>query len=557
MLNLKSIPLIGIIFFALFSVLSLQAQVDDVSTELLKPFKAKLAESSKKTSMPILPPLDTNAGKISYEVPEHLMRVSYPEPTIRPLAMPAPKPPLTHSFYAKAGIGFPISPLVELSYHNKQNKNLKFGTNFRHHSSQGNVENQVFGNTHFDLGGTYQLDNGLAFGAKLGFNLDAYRYYGYHELSEILPDSLDIFPDSVTINKDSISQRFFEFFGNIHLFNGKLTKSQFNYSADVDVSILNDKYGAKELVIAPKGSIEKWLGTGKQKHRLFGDLYVNLATFNNDSISQGRTLLNFRPGIDLNFGIFKASAATNLGANIGKFYIFPDVKLGLFLAEGMFNVYGGWSGQIRTNTFRSLSLYNPFISSDVVLRHTSFSEIFGGLSGNIKGIGYDFRAGYAMTKDMPIFLNDSTQSYLRFNVLYDNLKILNFKGTLDFRMVKNLVVMAAVGYNIFIDGTADKAYHLPTFTSNFTAQYTIQQLLLKAEVYFNAGVPYFDILTQDSKVLGGLFDVNLGASYWFGKKKQNIGAFVEVNNILNNKNQRWYLYPQLGFNAKVGILAKF
>jgi hypothetical protein len=162
-----------------------------------------------------------------------------------------------------------------------------------------------------------------------------------------------------------------------------------------------------------------------------------------------------------------------------------------------------------------------------------------------------------MTKDMPIFLNDSTQDYMRFNVLYDTVKVLNFKGTLDFRVIKNFVVMAAVGYNIYLNGTAEKAYHLPTFTSNFTAQYNVKNLFLKAEVYFNAGVPYFDVLSKQSEVLNGLFDINLGASYWFGKKKQNIGLFVDVNNILNNKNQRWYLYPQLGFNAKGGILVKF
>ncbi len=549
--------LYNIIFTSIsLMLMALNANAQDDGTELLKPFKAKLAESAKKNSLPILPALDTSAGKIEYNLPEHVMAVKYPDPVIRPLAMPAEEPSPAKGFYAKAGFGYPISPNIELSYHNKQNKNLKFSTNFNHLSSQGNLSNQSFGNTHFDIGATYFTPTGLAVGTKLGFNLDAYRFYGHNKLSEILPDSLDIFPDSIDVSKDSVSQRFFEFFGNIHLFNGKLNKMQLNYRADVDFQVMNDKYGASEFVLIPKVGVEKWLGNSKQKHRIFGDLFANLATYNNDTTGKSRSLINLRPGVDLNFGSFKATVAANLGSSEGKFFVLPDIKLQLNLAEGMFSVYAGWNGQMRTNTFRSLTKYNPFISSDLELRHTRYNDIFGGISGNVKGIGYDFRAGYAMTRNMPLFLNDSIQDYLRFNLLFDTLNIINFKGTLDFKMIENLTILAAVGYNIYSGGTFAKAYHLPTFESNFTVMYRVKQLLLKSEIYFNAGVPYFDIMTRSNKTLNGLFDINFAASYWFGQK-QNIGAFAEINNILNNKNQRWYLYPQIGFNARAGILVKF
>lgn len=551
---MKNIKIIIICFFSFFASALLSAQEE--GTELLKPFKAKLAESVKKNSLPILPMLDTSAGKPDYDVPEHIMSVKYPDPVLRPLAMPSDEPVPANGFYAKAGFGYPISPNVEMSYHNRENKNLKFGVNFDHLSSQGNIRNQNFSNTHFDLGSTYFTENGFAAGAKLGFNLDAGRFYGHNELSRILPDSLDIFPDSIEVSKDSVSQRFFEFYGNLHFFNASINKMQLNYRADADFHVMNDKYGASEFVIAPRVNVEKWIGTGKQKHRVFGDIYLNYANFNKDSV-KSRTLFNFHPGVDLNFGMFKATAAMNLGTSEGKAFILPDLKLKLSLSEGKFNVYAGWKGDMRVNTFRSLSNYNPFIASNLDLRHTRFNDIFGGLSGNIKGIGFDFRASYAMTSNMPLFLNDSTDKYLRFNLLYDTLNIVSFKGTLDFKMVKNLTVLASLGYNIYSGGTASKAYHLPVFESNFTVMYRIRQLLLKSEIFFNSGVPYFDLVSKTDKTLNSLFDLNLSASYWFGEKKQNIGVFAEINNILNNKNQRWYLYPQIGFNARAGFLVKF
>lgn len=548
--------LLKYILIFLFACSTTTIIAQEEGAELLKPFKAKLAESVKKNSMPILPTLDTVGGKNEYEVPEHIISLKYPDPVLRPLAMPNDAPAAANAFFAKAGFGYPISPNVELSYHNKQNKNIKFGVDFDHFSSEGNITNQNFSKTHFDLGATYFTPKGIAAGAKLGFNLDANRFYGHNELSRILPDSLDIFPDSLIVSKDSVSQRFFEFFGNLHLYNSKVNKMQLNYNFDADFHVINDKYGASEFVIAPKASAEKWLGSAKQKHRIFADMYLNLANFNKDSITS-RTLYNFHPGVDLNFGVFKATAAMNLGSSEKKAFILPDLKMKLSLLEGKFNFYAGWKGEMRINTFRSLSNYNPFIASNLDLRHTKYNDIFAGLSGNIKGIGYDFRASYAMSANMPLFLNDSTENYLRFKVLYDSLNIVSFKGTLDFKMIKNLTVLAAVGYNIYSGGSISRAYHLPVFESNFTVMYRMKQLLLKSEIYFNSGVPYFDLVSKTDKSLNSLFDLNLSASYWFGEKKQNIGVFAEVNNILNNKNPRWYLYPQIGFNARAGFLVKF
>jgi hypothetical protein len=316
-------------FISAFSLNSFAQTVDNTGAELIKRFKATLAESRKQKSAPILPELDTNAGKkLDYTVPEHLIAVKYPDPRIRPLRMPVAKEPNPYGLYAKAGIGYPISPLIELSYHNKESEVLRFGTNFRHHSSQGNVANQNFSNTSFDLGGTYFVpETPIAAGGKLGFNLDNYRFFGYHELANVFPDSLNPFPDSLEVSADSISQRFFEFFGNLHLFNYKSNDAMLNFGANVDFQYLTDAYGAREIIIAPHLGVEKWLGNYRNKHRLFLDLDVNFANFNQDTTGAARSVVNFNPGADLNFGMFKARLAANLGASEGNFFIFPGCRL--------------------------------------------------------------------------------------------------------------------------------------------------------------------------------------------------------------------------------------
>ena len=77
-------------------------------TELLKPFRAKLAKSKKFETSPHLPKLDTSLNKeLNFTIPTHLLSLLYPAPVIRPLAMPRSKEKEKYTFFAKAGIGYP------------------------------------------------------------------------------------------------------------------------------------------------------------------------------------------------------------------------------------------------------------------------------------------------------------------------------------------------------------------------------------------------------------------------------------------------------------------
>ncbi len=87
---MKSINKYIVILGCSFAFNSVQAQLQDNQTDLLRPFQAKLAQSKKFESVPHMPKLDTNSNKNqNYVVPTHLMSVNYPAPSIRPLAMPS------------------------------------------------------------------------------------------------------------------------------------------------------------------------------------------------------------------------------------------------------------------------------------------------------------------------------------------------------------------------------------------------------------------------------------------------------------------------------------
>lgn len=546
--------------------------VDDTQTEFLKPFRAKLAKSKKFEATPHLPRLDTNSNKNQrYIVPTHLLGLPYPAPVIRPLAMPKAKANSSYNFYAKAGFGYPLSPLVELSYYNKDIKNFKFGVNAQHHSViQGYFPNQSFTKTHFDANATYFTEKSLAIGGRLEFNFNTNRFYGF-------TDSLESF----VISEDSMRQRFLDIKGNVNVFNGQSNKARFNYRGDIDFYSYSDAFGSSEFSITPNVTIEKWFGSGNNSHPLSIDVGMNYLAFNDrpitvNSVTQTATknivLFYFHPTFTINAGAFKARLGVNLGVNEAKFFIHPDVELSYAIAGGAFIPYIGAVGQVRQNSFRSLTTYNRFLVSNPELHHTNYLELYGGLKGAIKKIGYDVRAGYAITQNLPYFMNDTDTlgQFSRFRPVYDTTGIIFVRGTLDFRLLKNLVVGGTIGYSIYNTKNFEKAFHLPTFESNFFVTYDIflngkkkkpkkggrkdsNYISLKAELFINAGVPYLDE-NRTVQVLQGLYDFSFGARYQISP---NVAVFADLNNIIHNQNQRWYLYRQLGFNGMLGLEVKF
>lgn len=549
-----------------------QPQIQGDETEFSSPFRAKLAQSKKFDAQPLLPSLDTTTSQNqTYVVPTYLLQLSYPAPVIRPLAMPRAKANEVYNLYAKAGLGYPLSPLVELSYFNEDIEHLKYGVGIRHHSLlQGNISNQTFTETGLDLGATYFMEQGLAIGGRLEGDFNTYRYYGFDPNIE-----------GYNLGNDSLNQRFFNLGANVHLYNAKTNKQAINYRLDLDLYRYSDAFKSVEFYIQPNIAVEKWLGKGQYRHLLRAEVgisYLNLGGIApringaTTSVTQNVFLFYFHPTAHLNFGDFKARLGINLGTNAGNFYIQPDVELSYSIANGGFVPYIGAVGEVRQNTFRSLTRYNRFLVSNPNLRHTNYLELFGGLRGSIKKVTYDIRGGYALTQALPYFLNDTlgdaggNAPFYRFRPVYDTAGIIFVRGTVDFRLLKDLVIGGTLGYQIYQPRNFERAFHLPTFESNFFLEYTFRfkqkkkktnkdsnYLTARGEFFVNAGIPYLDE-NQSIAVLSGLYDFNLHLQYQITPK---VAVFLDLNNLINNRNQRWYLYPQLGFNGMAGVEVRF
>lgn len=541
----------ALLFLVLFGLQTSQAQdLPGGEVDVIKSFDARLLETDKISIRPELPPLDTITRLQTYSAVNKTLEVEYTPPKIRPLAMSRDGLPEAYNGFLRAGVGLPNAFYGEGSYYITSVKNLDFGINARHFSANNNkkVENQRFSETFAGVDGTYYFDQGFAVNGKLKYNRDAVYFYGYNDLNE----SLDSNQLPAVFEAEEIKQRFNILDASASIFNGERTEADFNYFAGIETYLMRDNYASRENGMKLTLNATKWFNNSDP---LELKLITDFTSFKN---SEKQTLNNFylQPTYTYHADRFKVKVGVNVASHEDEFFFFPNIEGSVNIIEGLIGAYIGAGGDLQKNTFRSLSDYNPYIESKVELENTQYYHFYGGIKGNFQGVDYNAQLGYKTTENMALFLvSDRMDSIIRFNPVYDSVDVFLFKASLSAPIFKGFELMGSVSQSIFSPKREEKAWHLPTLSVNATARYTTEDQTMRftGEFFLENGVPY-KAMDGTADNLNALFDISVGMEYFFTK---NIGGFVQVNNLANNRRQRWQHYPTFGLNALVGVSARF
>ena len=530
----------------------LLAQTSEDGTEIVGPFRAKLAESRKFEALPLLPTIDTaRYGKLTYDIPTRLLSLQYPLPTISPLALPQDKnagKDLQKGFFLQAGFGLPLQGQILASYVNPDHRKGRYGAAINHHSGQGNLDDQNFGHTNFQSFYDYLNPKGWAAGGKIHYQLDRYRFYGYHS-------------DNPSVQPIDVQQSFNRFGAQIHLFNYLGNKQEIYYRFEVPFQQTQDIAKSKEFILHPKLSLEKYLGAQK-RHSFQIQTGFFFSSFNDSfaTRAQDRSLVHFEPVFHYRSDLFQATAGLNLGSNEGSFYVLPKLGAQLNLAQGKLSPFVELSGNIETQTFDQFRTINPFLSStgfDLKNQRNLLAQ--GGLRGAWRNTVYEASLGYKQAQNQAIFLNDANANYNRFLPVLDTISTFFIQAHIQGQILPQVQIYGQLGSFTYQTKTFDAAYHLPVLETRLGAEYQFQSkkihdLRLRADFLFEAGTKYFDHIQQNNRNLKPLADFNLGASLFF---KKNFAVFGQFNNLFNNRYQRWYRYPQIGTNFLMGIILKY
>lgn len=537
-----------------------QPDLPSEEVEVIKIFEAQLAESEKVAVLPELPVVDTSISKQTYDVQPKSIDVDYPAPRLKPITHKSDEEiPEIYKAYFKLGAGLPKSLYGEGAFNTiaklTEKSALDIGLNLFHHQadfSDSEIENQRFGLTKAEGKATYYSDKGFAVGGNIGYTNNRQSLYGYR----FVPN-----PIYENIEKESVEQTYgiFDFGGRI--FNSVQTAGDINYSAGFDLySMGDDISAANEFGFDLKLKATKWI---KGKHSFDIGLRTDFTNFNVSGTDQDLNNFSLTPAFTYHGNSFKIKAGVNLMSSNDEFYPFPDAEVVVNLTGNSLAFYTGVTGDLQKNTFRSLTTYNPYIYTglpDGSLKNTKYYHVYAGVKGSLKTFEYMIQGGYKPTNELALYFYRFQNDLLSdFDIIYDDWNIINIRASLKATVMKNLTLTGTLSQNIFDGSNSEefKAWHLPALDVNVLAVYTTSDNKLRAKAQLNLqnGVPANDLggLNRWTE-LNGLYDISVGAEYWFVKK---FGAFLEVNNLLNNKRERWYSYPTYGVNVLVGITARF
>ena len=538
--------LAALAFFA--GIFCASAQDDKVtgSVDIYKDFEARLLESSKINVLPTLPPVDTTTQRQDYIVPARPLTVEYTSPKLRPLGMKAGKKEDTYNGFAKAGAGVPKTFWGEAGYYFGSDEKFDGKVWFRHHSldAEKSVENQRFFNNDALLNANVYVNENVAVEGNIGYSFDRYHFYGYDE--EI---------SSFSEERTRQDVKIIDVGGRVY--NSERTEADFNYSVAPKFYLLNDYYSNKETGFALDLGATKWFA---EKHPLRVNIRTDLTTLD-DTAKQKLNNIYLQPSFTFHSDIVKIKVGGNFASNRDEFKIFPDAEITLSLIGNGVQVFGGAGGDLRKNTYRSMIEYNPFFQvRGNKIRNTEYRNYYAGIKGDLGFLDYSGQFSYATANDLALFQTLFTQavpqSITRFQTVFDTAKITNVQGTIKIRPFEALELIGTLSQNLTFElNNESQPWGLPQTEGNFNGVFTVLdgKAKLRGGLYIADGI-WFRDSDNVTRQEGVLFDLSVGGNYYFSK---NIGVFLDVNNVLNNKRERWYDYPMVGLNFLAGLTARF
>jgi hypothetical protein len=520
-----------------------QKELPGESVDIVKEFDARLLESNKIGVSPTLPALDTTTKLQDYYVPQRPLAVKYDAPKLRPIGMKAGKKDQIYKGFAKLGGGVPTALWAEAGYALDIKDKFDGKIWFRHHNQSADkaLENQKFFLNDGLLSGNYYINDKVAVEGKVGYSFDRVHFYGYNH-------------DSITALEDRVRQDYKILDVGARVYNKERTDADLNFSVAPKFYLMNDYYSNRETGFDLALSATKWFA---EKHPLRFIIRTDFTTFD-DTVKQNLNNIYLQPSFTFHSDILKLKIGGNFASNRDVFSVFPDCELGLRVFGDGFQLFAGVTGDLRKNTYRTMAEYNPFIQiRGSKLRNTRLDSYYGGLKGDFGWLEYSGQVGYNKASNLALFQTlYTTDGITRFQAVYDTVKMVNAQVAVKINMLKSLALTGTLSQNITMEPSREKkAWGLPKLEGNFGALYTLLdgKAAIKGNCYIADGIWYNNSegIAKQGKVL---FDLGFGGTYNFTK---NIGAFLDVNNLLNNRRARWADYPVVGTNFMAGITARF
>jgi hypothetical protein len=511
-----------------------------------------LIDAYKIESVPVLTKPDIKAPVFSYQIKSKQVETAKIVNPIPAADLFKKEETIYPSSYVKLGYGNYKTPLAEIYLNNAKNKQYSYGAHYRLLQTNSNL-NQGFADfTDQSAKGYIRTYNDFGeFGLEANFRQNNYNFYGFNR-------------DSFNLEKKDIS-RILSTFDAKAYFNSTPNKSG-KVKHRTSFNFYNFQIGAaKENQYALKSKIYGNISDFNDLENgvLSADIGLDYNTFKEDSNKLNRLFIQFDPRFDFIYDGLKISAGFNAtvlfnGNDTALPFINPVIKATYPLIENAANIYAGIDGRYHKQSLRNIIQSNPFVNTYDLTNTFDNIKLFAGFNAKV-GSSADavFEINYADISNMPLFISkgDSLNS---FGILYRQVNMLKFSGTFNYSFSERVRIGVSGNFYDYNVTGEQEAWQMPNIDGKISAKFNIK----------NKFYPYFDFVamglqkqrtgfveaTKQVNSINAFYDISTGFDFRFKKK---LSVFVQANNLMASRYQRWYNYPVLGLNILGGITLLF
>jgi hypothetical protein len=488
---------------------------------------------------------DTTRPKLQYNVPSQNLFYSYQPISLKPLALQQD----TNLYlglrnFLKVGYGNFSTPYVSAGFSFGDGKKMLFNLYANYISSKGKIVNQDYAQIQIKANGSFFTPkNEVYVGAQVSQNSN--YLYGYNH-------------SIYNFKRDSIRHQF----NDIALTAGirNTTRGEYGISYNPNITVINftNKDRATESSIIANAPVTKTFGEafmlkveGKADITSYSTKsFTNNIKINNNVFQIAPSLILSSPRFSINGGIIPTW-------NNGTFVWLPNVYAEAQLKEKIFLVQAGWIGRVTKNTYRNLTAQNPFLTTIAAQNNTKEIEYYGGIKATVgKHFSFNLKGGIVSYKDLPFFINDTATDIKAFKISNEkSVQSLRIHGDVNFINQDKFTLTAGLTFNGYtLMQTNARAWHtIPTEITSSLRWWAFKQVLFKADLYSFSGSNYLTKGNIAVPLKGGT-DISAGVEFRVNKM---FSAWLDVNNIANQKYERWHNYEVLGLNVLGGIRVNF
>lgn len=492
---------------------------------------------------------DSSTSVRPYIIPSQNLFYAYQPIALKPLALQQDSNLyLGGRNYVKAGFGNFTTPFVKAGLSFGDGKKTLINLYGKYISSVGKIKNQDYAEFEGKATGSYFTDKFEVYGSGT-VSQHNYFLYGYdHALYDFKKSEIKQHLQDITIRAG--------------IRNTHITDYRISYNPNVEFNLFSNIGRLNETTVIVNAPVEKKVGddftikvdakADITNYYTKGLLPGNV-NFSNNVIQVSPSLVYSSPQLTINGGISPTW-------DKNKFIWLPNVFAEYQLQQNVIMVQAGWVGHYIKNTYRNLSVINPFLATITSQTNTKEVEFYGGIKGSLgKHFNFNAKAGLVTYNDLPFFINDTSAAAgnNKAFVIANESKVNNFRvhGDLSYISQDKFSATAGITFNGYT-GMKDNARAwntVPVEVNGSLRWWIIKQVLLKADFNMFGGGNYLAKGNQSFAFKPGA-DLSAGAEF---KINRQFSAWLDVNNILNDKYERWHNYQVYGLNLLGGIRFDF